>query len=82
MNWLLVSVSTTISMYPFTLLGYGISLFVPVPVCTNCRLTSKQTIQLGLGVEFNKGMVDKDSIAAYESYLLLTKRFFFVAIVL
>ena len=82
MNWLLVSVSTTISMYPFTLLGYGISLFVPVPVCTNCRLTSKQTIQLGLGVEFNKGMVDKDSIAAYESYLFLTKRFFFVAIVL
>lgn len=69
-------------MYPFTLLGYGISLFVPVPVCTNCRLTSKQTIQLGLGVEFNKGMVDKDSIAAYESYLFLTKRFFFVAIVL
>ena len=32
-------------MYSFTLLGYGISLFVPVAVCTNCRLTSKQTIE-------------------------------------
>ena len=32
-------------MYPFTLLGYGIRSFVPVPVCTNCRLMSKQTIE-------------------------------------